>query len=124
MTKVLLIYFVLVNALALGLSIYDKACAVKRKRRVPEREVLYLSWMGGAAGAKLAQILCGTKTRRSEYFVTLNLIIFFQCAFVSAIWAVQATRELDVRSTVLASWSVEEKEEEVKMPTRFGPGSS
>ena len=122
MTQGLLIYFVIVNVLALGLSILDKALVVKRKRRIPAREILYLSWMGGAAGAKLGQILCGTKTRRSEYFVTLNLIIFFQCALVSAIWAVQATQELDVRSTALASWDAQE-DDKAEMPTRFGPGS-
>lgn len=123
MTQGLLIYFFVVNALSLGLSIYDKACAVKRRKRVPEREILYLSWMGGAAGAKLAQILCGTKTRQSDYFVTLNLIIFLQCAFVSAIWAVQATQELDIRSAALTSWNGDQ-DEETQMPKRFGPGSS
>lgn len=122
MTQGLLIYFVIINVLALGLSILDKALVVKRRRRIPECEILYLSWMGGAAGAKLGQILCGTKTRQSEYFVTLNLIIFFQCALVSAHLAVQATQELDVRSTALASWNAEE-DEQTEMPMRFGPGS-
>ncbi|MEO9823475.1 MAG: DUF1294 domain-containing protein [Paracoccaceae bacterium] len=123
MTQGLLIYFAVVNTLALGLSIFDKACVVKGKRRVPEREILYLSWMGGAAGAKLAQILCGTKTRPSEYFVTLNLIIFFQSAFVSAVWAVQSTKELDIRAAALTSWSAENDQDERAIPTRFGPGS-
>lgn len=122
MTEQLLQYFGIINLVTLVVSILDKACAVHRLRRVPEKFLLVLAWLGGAAAAKFAQIISGHKSLKLDFTTNLNLIVIFQLSLMLAIWSAQVTgRMQDENVTALQSWMG--KDDKPARPKRFGPGS-
>lgn len=122
MTQLLLFYFVVINLVTLVVSIIDKACAVHQVRRVPEAFLLALSWAGGAAAAKFAQIISGHKTLKFGFSATLNLIVIFQFSVVLAIWSYQHTANLQHQNiTAFEAWMG--KPDKPDRPKRFGPGT-
>ncbi len=54
---------------------YDKRIAKSRsgKRRVPERTLLLLSFLGGCFGALLGMVLCRHKTKHTKFLVLVPL---------------------------------------------------
>ena len=70
--KVFAIYAAAMSLLTGALYALDKARAMSRGVRVPERILLLLGFLGGAPGAILAMLLCRHKTRR-WYFWAVNL---------------------------------------------------
>lgn len=125
MTNTILWYFIAVNLLTLVVSVADKGFAVYDKRRVPERVLLSLAFAGGAAGSKLAQIVCGHKRLKTDYCASLSLIAFLQLGAAAAIWSETVRDEASsfYRSALLALVGYDEAEDEPTMPRRFGPGS-
>ena len=125
MTAHILTYFGLINLVTLLASQLDKVCAAQKWRRVPERFLLTLSWIGGAAGAKVSEVISGQATHRSDYLVSLNLILVLHLGLASAVWAIQFTGAMsDGEGSVLTSWLSSEEEEEPALPRRFGPGGN
>ena len=76
------IYAAAMSLLTGGLYALDKARAMSRGARVPERALLLLGFLGGAPGAILAMLLCRHKTRR-WYFWAVNLAAM--CWIVAAL---------------------------------------
>lgn len=121
-TEFLLIYFAIINLVTLILSILDKVLVTRRIYGIPEGSLLAMSWMGGAVGAKLAQIVSGHKKLRVAFTVNLNLIIFLQVSAALAIWSYQITSNMqDKNISMLESWMG--KDDKPEGPRRFGPGS-
>ena len=84
--KAFAIYAAAMSLLTGLLYAADKARAKTRRRRIPERTLLLLGFLGGAAGAILAMLLCRHKTRR-RYFWAVNLAAL--CWQLAALWALQ-----------------------------------
>jgi uncharacterized membrane protein YsdA (DUF1294 family) len=62
----------------------DKAAAVGKRSRVPERTLLTLAALGGSLGALLARPVFRHKTRKQPFGTWLTLIVFLQVATVVA----------------------------------------
>lgn len=61
---------------------YDKHIAQHRKgkRRVPERTLLLLSFLGGCVGAALGMVLCRHKTKHAKFLILVPLsLILWGC---------------------------------------------
>ncbi|MEO1537131.1 MAG: DUF1294 domain-containing protein [Pseudomonadota bacterium] len=134
MTSNLVTYGLAINAFALVLCIFDKGFAVYNRKRVPEGFLLFLAFIGGAVGAKLAQILTGHKSLKIDFCASLSLIVFLQLGFAAAIWSEtvrESANDLYQRFAVLLDDEAEETRAErvtrvskdAAMPRRFGPGS-
>ena len=56
---------------------YDKHIAQQRrgKRRVPERTLLLLSFLGGCVGAALGMVLCRHKTKHAKFLILVPLSV-------------------------------------------------
>ena len=72
--KILLPYFLTVNALSLLLFGIDKLLAKKDKRRIPEKDLLGMSLIGGAIGGLLGMFLFKHKTSKMSFIWRFALI--------------------------------------------------
>ncbi len=121
-TETLLTYFGIINLVTLVVSLFDKWLSARRRLRVPEKWLLALSWLGGAPGAKIAQVFFGHRPLKLGFTTNLNLILIFQIAIVLAAWSGQVTMKMqDENITAMEKWMG--KSDKSEGPKRFGPGS-
>jgi uncharacterized membrane protein YsdA (DUF1294 family) len=83
-----LIYLASLNALAFWAFLYDKRAAIAGGRRVSEDRLLAIAFLGGSAGAKLAQQILRHKIRTEPFRQQLNGIIAIQMLAVMAVWVI------------------------------------
>ena len=76
------IYLWAINVLALLAFGWDKTRANHRKRRVPERRLLWLAALGGSPGAVLGRWMFRHKTRKRGFSVWLFVIFGVQAMLV------------------------------------------
>lgn len=79
---VAVIYLWAINALTLLAFGWDKARAKRRRRRVPERRLLWLAALGGSPGAILGRWMFRHKTRKRGFSVWLFAILIAQALVV------------------------------------------
>lgn len=84
--KILIIYLGVVNLLAFLLFGIDKRRAVRNKWRIPEKTLLLVAGVGGAAGSLLGMIVWHHKTRKWKFRILVPLFlaiwIFLFCRFM------------------------------------------
>ena len=68
---------------------YDKHIArqQKGKRRVPERTLILLSFLGGCIGAALGMALCRHKTKHTKFLVLVPLSVLLWVILLGALFA-------------------------------------
>lgn len=69
------LYLAAINLVTFAAFWSDKRAAVRRERRFPERSLLLMAALGGAAGAVLGQHLLRHKTRKEPFRTQLYGII-------------------------------------------------
>lgn len=74
------IYLWAINAMTLLAFGWDKLRARRRKRRIPERRLLWLAALGGSPGAVLGRWIFKHKTRKRQFFIWLYGIAGLQAA--------------------------------------------
>ena len=83
---ILAIYLILINLIAVIVTIYDKLCAVKRRWRVKESTLLLLSALGGSICMYITMLLIKHKTRHIKFMLGIPLILIIQIIIVFLIW--------------------------------------
>lgn len=83
---ILAIYLILINLIAVIVTIYDKLCAVKRRWRVKESTLLLLSALGGSISMYITMLLIRHKTRHIKFMLGIPLILIFQLLVAFLIW--------------------------------------
>ena len=83
---ILAIYLILINLIAVIVTIYDKVCAVKRRWRVKESTLLLLSVLGGSICMYITMLLIRHKTRHIKFMLGIPLILIFQLFIAFLIW--------------------------------------
>ncbi len=74
------IYLIAVNLLAAVTTASDKLAAIKKKTRVPEKSLILLAALGGAAGELFAMMICRHKIRKPKFFVGVPMLLILQAA--------------------------------------------
>ena len=82
----LAIYLILINFIAVIVTIHDKRCAVKRRWRVKESTLLLLSALGGSICMYITMLLIRHKTRHIKFMLGIPLILIIQIIIVFLIW--------------------------------------
>lgn len=103
-------YLVVINLVVVLLATLDRILAPAEGIRVPERLLLTLSLLGGAAGAKLVQMVTRHKTLKYDYTAALSLIAIFQLALAAGFWTLVSVQEERVTLADLLSREAEEEE--------------
>ncbi|WP_405346090.1 DUF1294 domain-containing protein [Ruminococcus sp.] len=80
--KFLIIYLILINLIAVIVTVHDKVAAVKGNWRVKERTLLLLSALGGSPAMLLTMLLIRHKTRKAKFMVGIPLIMILQAVIV------------------------------------------
>ena len=75
-------YLWMINVLTLLTFGWDKARAKRRRRRVPERKLLWLAVLGGSPAALLGRWIFQHKTRKRGFTMWLLGIVLAQSAAV------------------------------------------
>ena len=87
---ILVYWLILVNLAAFILYGYDKSCAKKNKRRVPERTLLFWAWIGGSIGAFLGMRFFHHKTRHRVFRYGVPALLILQIvAGAALLWRVR-----------------------------------
>lgn len=74
----LIIYLVLINAVAFALMLADKHKARKNLWRIPEATLLTAALLGGSLGAIAGMYAARHKTKHLKFFVGLPVILALQ----------------------------------------------
>lgn len=83
---ILAIYLIVINLIAVIVTIYDKLCAVKRRWRVKESTLLLLSALGGGISMYITMLLIRHKTRHIKFMLGIPLILIVQLIIAFLIW--------------------------------------
>lgn len=81
--RLLLIWMVVLSALAFALYGWDKAAAKLRRRRIPEAALLGCALLGGGAGAALGMALFHHKTRKGAFRYGVPLTLCAQAGILA-----------------------------------------
>ncbi len=78
-------YMIVINILSFSFCLYDKICAIKKKWRVSEKFLMFLSVIGGSIGMLLGMFIAHHKINKPKFLIGLPTILFVQFLVVSAI---------------------------------------
>ena len=82
MTKLILLYLLIVNAIAFLLMLADKRKAQKKLWRIPESTLLLSAAIGGSIGALAGMYTFRHKTKHLKFTLGVPAILFLQIAAV------------------------------------------
>ncbi len=82
MTKLILLYLLIVNALAFVLMLADKRKAQKKLWRIPESTLLLSAAIGGSIGSLAGMYTFRHKTRHLKFTLGVPAILIAQLAAV------------------------------------------
>lgn len=71
-------YWLLANAAAFALTLYDKRAARQSRWRIPESTLLTVAAFGGALGMLASMLLIRHKTQHKKFMVGLPVILALQ----------------------------------------------
>lgn len=67
-------YLVVINVAALFMCAYDKRAAIKKRRRISEKALFFVSVLGGALGMFVGMLFARHKTRHWYFMVFVPLL--------------------------------------------------
>ncbi len=80
--KFLTIYLIIINIIAIIVTIHDKHAAVKGNWRVKENTLLLLSALGGAPAMYLTMLLIRHKTQKPKFMLGIPLIFIAELIII------------------------------------------
>ena len=76
--KIILLYLICINILTLTLFGVDKFLAIKNKRRIPEKDLLAFSFVGGAIGGLLGMFVFNHKVSKGSFLWKFTFVLIAQ----------------------------------------------
>lgn len=80
--KYLYIYLIIINLIAVIVTIHDKRAAVKGTWRVKENTLLLIAALGGSPAMYLTMLLIRHKTRKPKFMVGIPLILIVELIII------------------------------------------
>ncbi len=78
-----LIYFLIVSAISVFITVYDKSAAKLRKRRVPEKALFLFAAVGGALPMYITMKIIRHKTKHKRFMLGLPAIMLIHAAILT-----------------------------------------
>lgn len=89
MTFLLTSALVLMNSLTFSFYGYDKYLAVKSKRRISEKNLLLLAFLGGCLGAFLGMLIFRHKIAKVSFVLKFVAVVLLQCLLMSLLYVMK-----------------------------------
>lgn len=80
--KFLYIYLIIINLVAVIITVHDKVAAIRGRWRVKERTLLLIAALGGSPAMLLTMLLIRHKTRKAKFMAGIPLIMVLQVIIV------------------------------------------
>ncbi len=80
--KILLVYLIIINIVAVLVTVHDKLAAKRRQRRVRERTLLLISALGGSPCMYITMLLIRHKTKKPKFMIGIPVIFFAELAIL------------------------------------------
>jgi len=81
-----MIYFVIISAVAVIITLYDKfASKYIRRARIPEAMLLGVSLAGGSAAMLVTMLTIRHKTRKHKFMIGIPFIIILQVIILASL---------------------------------------
>ncbi len=78
--KILIGYLIVVNLIAMLLTLSDKRRAIRHRWRIPENTLLFFAAIGGSPAMYLTMLGIRHKTKHKKFMIGIPLIFIFQMA--------------------------------------------
>lgn len=78
----MLIYYIIINLVALILMKVDKYKAIKHQYRISERTLMLVAVFGGSLGILLGMYKFRHKNKKIKFYLGVPIIIIMQCIIV------------------------------------------
>ncbi len=85
--KLLFLYLIIINALALLIMLVDKQKARYGAWRIPEVTLISIAALGGSLGALFGMYAFRHKTRKPKFFIGLPVLLALQILLLCWLWA-------------------------------------
>ena len=83
--KILLVYLIFISFISAVVCIADKISAIKGKRRVSEKSLFTLCFLGGSVAMYITMRLIRHKTLHKRFMIGIPLIILLQAGLCIAL---------------------------------------
>lgn len=80
--KYFFIYLVLINIIAVIVTIHDKRAAIGHRWRVKERTLMLIAALGGAPAMYLTMIFIRHKTKKPLFMIGIPLVLLLELAVI------------------------------------------
>lgn len=80
--KILIVYLIIINTIAVFVTVHDKHAAQKGKWRVKENTLLLIAALGGSPSMYLTMLLIRHKTRKARFMVGIPLILITELIII------------------------------------------
>lgn len=80
--KILYIYLIIINIVAVFVTIHDKYAARKGNWRVKENTLLLIAALGGSPAMYLIMLLIRHKTRKAKFMLGIPLIFLLEIGII------------------------------------------
>lgn len=83
--EILLLYVAVISLVTAGVTVYDKLAAKKGAWRIPEKTLLLLGLVGGAAAELAVMLVIRHKTKHKKFMIGLPAILVLHVAIIAAV---------------------------------------
>ncbi|WP_010250416.1 DUF1294 domain-containing protein [Myroides injenensis] len=84
--KFLFFYLLVINYIAFSMFAFDKEQAIKQKKRISEKNLLTLCFMGGSLGGWIAMKKLRHKSSKDSFKLKFYLILIIQVVLLFALF--------------------------------------
>lgn len=77
--KYIIYYLIFINIFGFIICLIDKNKAKKKRYRISENFLLFISFIGGCIGFYLGMYLFHHKTKKAKFYIGIPLIIIIDC---------------------------------------------
>ena len=78
----LAVYLIIINLIAIVVTAHDKLAAIRQRRRVPEKTLMFISALGGAPAMYLTMLVIRHKTRKPLFMIGIPVIFLLELAII------------------------------------------